>query len=127
MFRIGIKAPLAALPFYLSRSWAEWEEAAGRGCRGCFPLARDGPHYTPASRRASPANRTQLTRLCAVTPGDPPLPSLLQMAPEKSGAGWLKAALEVQRAHLRCLAFTVSTIAALVAFAGVRLCFPKGT
>lgn len=45
-------------------------------------------------------------------PRDPPLSALLQMAPEKSKAGWLKSALAVQRAHLCYLAITVPAIMA---------------
>lgn len=49
------------------------------------------------------------------------------MAPEKSGTGWLEAALAAPRVHLCCLLVTVPGITALVALLGVRLCPPNGT
>lgn len=81
MFRIGIKAPLAAFAFYLRCSQAQWEDEAGR-VRRLLPISAGMFPITRRSRAGPvPANGMQLTRLCAATPRDPHLPALDLLEP----------------------------------------------
>ena len=99
MFRIGIKAPLAALPFYLRGSRP--------GCGGCFPL---GLAWSPLRADPVPPRVLTLTHPCAATSRDPPS-TPLQMkkrswsrpwqSQELASAAWLpRACSYIERAFL---------------------------
>ena len=80
----------------LSRRFRFISEALRPGRGGCFPLGRA---WSPLRAEPVPPMRLQLTRLCAATSRDPPLPPGYSWPQREAGS-----ALAIPRAGLRCLA-----------------------